>query len=98
MGFSLIWIGLGIAIAGYFIGDGLKNFQNPNAKSFVHATDDDDHELIKENEVHYFMGISKQDAKTLTQEYSDIPHIFINGNVYFPKEKLRRWLLEIGSE
>lgn len=94
MDFNFIWIGLGIAAAGYFIGDGLKNFKNPLAKNLIDSLgdDEDDHELIKENQVHYFMGISKEDAKSLIQEHTDIPHVMINGNVYYPKGKLRNWL------
>lgn len=91
-------IAVGIAVAGYFIGDGLKNFKNPNAKSFIDSlNEDDEHELIKESDVHYFMGISKEDAKSLIQEHSDIPHILINGKVYYPKAKLRKWLLSLGD-
>ncbi|RTQ86594.1 DNA-binding protein [Lysinibacillus telephonicus] len=96
---ELIWIGIGIAVAGYFIGEGLKNFKNPNYKSFIEDLDEDDgHELIKENEVHYFIGISKEDAKKLIQEYPDIPHVKLNDNVYYPKEKLRNWLMHLGEK
>ncbi|RKQ32670.1 helix-turn-helix domain-containing protein [Oceanobacillus halophilus] len=97
MEFDFIWIGLGIAVAGFFIGEGLKNFNNPEAKSLFDSLDDVQHGLIKENEVHDFMGISKEDAKTLIDEYPDIPHIKINKKVYYPKEKLRKWLMEIGN-
>lgn len=41
------------------------------------------------------MGISKEDAKVLIQEYPDIPHILINDKVYYPKEKLRKWLTNL---
>lgn len=96
MTWSFIWLAAGIAVAGYFIGDGLKNFKNPDAKNFIDSLDeDDDHELIKENDVHYFMGISKEDAKSLIQEHSDIPHIVINSQVYYPKRKFRKWLLDV---
>lgn len=91
-------IAIGIAVAGYFIGDGLKNFNNPSKKGLMDAfEEDDEHELIKESEVHYFMGISKEDAKSLINEHSDIPHIMINNKVYYPKSKLRTWLMNIGN-
>lgn len=93
-----IWLALGIAIAGYLIGDGLKNFKNPNSKNILESLDESgDHELIKENEVHHFIGISKEDAKDLIREHPNIPHIIINNKVYYPKAKLREWLLKIGS-
>lgn len=100
MGFDLIWIGLGIAAAGYFIGDGLKNFKNPDAKdslSEIFDDDSDEQELIKESNVHSFIGISKDDAKVLIQEYPEIPHVLINDKVYYPKIKLRRWLTSLGE-
>ena len=88
-------LAIGIAVAGYFIGDGLKN---PNAKSLIDSLEEeDDHELIKESDVHYFMGISKEDAKSLIQEHPDVPHIIINSKVYFPKAKLRKWLFTLGE-
>jgi len=91
-------IALGIAAAGYFIGDGLKNFKNPEAKNIIDSFDEDDeHELIKENDLHFFMGISKEDAKSLIQDHPDVPHIIINNNVYYPKAKLRKWLLSVGE-
>ena len=96
MEWDFIIIAIGIAVAGYFIGDGLKNFKNPNA-SMDSLEDDDEHELIRESDVHYFMGISKKDAKSLIKEYSDVPHIIINSKVYFPKAKLRKWLLNLGE-
>lgn len=98
MEFNFIWIGIGIAVAGYFIGDGLKNFKNPQAKNIMEYLDEDDqHELIKENEVHYFMGISKEDAEMLILEHPSIPHVKINGKTYFPKAKLREWLMKLGE-
>ena len=99
MELGFIWIAIGIIGAGYFIGDGLKNMNNPNAKSFIDALDDedDDHELIKESDVFHFMGISKEDAKALIKEHPDVPHIIISGNVYYPKMKLRKWLLDRGE-
>lgn len=90
MGFDFIWIGLGIAAAGYFIGDGLKNFKNPEAKdSLSDFFEEDEHELIREKDVHYFIGISKEDAQQLLEGSPDVPKIELNENIYYPKEKLR---------
>lgn len=92
MEIDTVWIALGIAAFGYFIGDGLKNFKNPMAKNVL--DDDDEHELIKESEVHLFMGISKEDATKLVEEHADVPHMVLNGKTYFPKTKLREWLMK----
>ncbi|RBW68260.1 helix-turn-helix domain-containing protein [Bacillus taeanensis] len=91
-------LAVGIAAAGYFIGEGLKNFNNPSAKNvFDRLDEDDEQKLIKESEVHHYIGVSKEDAKRLIQEHSDIPHLSLNGKTYFPKSKLREWLLKIGD-
>ena len=95
---DFIVLGIGIAVAGYCIGDGLKNFNNPSAKNVIESLDEDDeHELIKESAVHHYIGVSKEDAKQLIKEHSDIPHILLNGKVYFPKSKLHQWLLKLGN-
>lgn len=102
MEIDLIWIGLGIAAAGYFIGEGLKNFKNPEAKSLISAVNEEENlnpgqELIPENHVHHLLGISEEDTKTLIQDHPDIPHIIINNKTYYPKTKLREWLVNIGN-
>lgn len=64
MGFDYIWIGCGIAIAGYFIGNGLKNFNNPGGNVLGGIggifDEDDEHELINENDVHHFGYIKRR--------------------------------------
>ncbi|MFS0864790.1 DNA-binding protein [Fredinandcohnia sp. 179-A 10B2 NHS] len=96
---GLLFLGIGIALAGYFIGDGMKNFNNPQAKGVLeHLEEDDLDELIKEKDIHYYIGVSKEDAKQLVSEHPDIPHIVLNGTVYYPKTKLRKWLLDLGDK
>ncbi|SHN30553.1 DNA-binding protein [Gracilibacillus kekensis] len=90
---NVIILALGIATAGYFIGRGLENFQNPDSSnSLTHVFDEEDELLIKEKEVHHYIGISKEDAQTLLSEYSNVPHIRLNGNIYFNKSQLKEWL------
>lgn len=98
MELDFLWLGLGLAAFGYFLGDGLKNFKNPSSRNALEFLDDDDeHELIKANDVHHFLGVSKEDAQLLVDEYPDIPHIILNGQVYYPKVKLREWLMKLGE-
>ncbi|MHA6252937.1 DNA-binding protein [Oceanobacillus sp. CAU 1775] len=100
MDLDFLFLALGIAAAGYFIGEGLKNFKNPNAEyslSELLNDDDDGVVLLKEKDVHYYIGISKEDTKGLIQQYPDIPHVIINDKVYYPKAKLRDWLKNLGE-
>ncbi|WP_164215734.1 DNA-binding protein [Virgibacillus sp. YIM 98842] len=90
MDLGLMWIAAGFAAFGYFIGDGLKNFKNPDSVDVLES--DDSLVLIKEKEIHHFLGIAKEDARTLLKDYPDIPHMTINNNIYYPKAKLREWM------
>lgn len=98
---DFIAIAIGIAVAGYFIGNGLKNFknptENPDGNGIFDFDLDDKHRLIKESQVYHYMGISKEDAKVLIKEHPDIPHIMLNGKAYYPKSKLKEWLLTLGE-
>jgi hypothetical protein len=76
----------------------LKNFKNPTAKNvFERFGEDDDQKLIKASDIHHYIGVSKEDAKRLIEEHSDIPHIMLNGKVYYQKTKLREWLSKVGE-
>ncbi|WP_368237637.1 hypothetical protein ABQ520_10030 [Bacillus velezensis] len=80
--------GIGIALAGYFIGDGLKNFKSPDPHEHT------DHILIKEKDLHfyigYYLGVTKEEAKQIVPDTSDVPHITRNGKRYVQKTALKR--------
>ncbi|SHG01509.1 DNA-binding protein [Ornithinibacillus halophilus] len=98
MDLGLLYLGLGLAAFGFFIGDGLKNFKNPSAKlSDAFDDEEEEYKLIKQNELYWVIGVSKEDAKKIIEEYPDIPHITIDGNVYYPKKKVKEWLMTIGD-
>ncbi len=95
---DLMWIGLGLVGAAFFIGEGLKNFKNPNGRSLMDSLDSSDTDnFIKEDQIHHYIGVSKEDAKALLQEYPDIPHIRLNGNIYYPRKKVMKWMTELGD-
>ncbi|WP_050181675.1 hypothetical protein [Domibacillus robiginosus] len=88
-----LFLGLGIALAGYFIGDGLKNWKNPSEKTFMdHFKRRDQPEFIREDSLHRFIGTPKEDAKALLEENRDIPSIKVNGKMYVSRTSLRQWL------
>ncbi|WP_413375738.1 DNA-binding protein [Alkalihalobacillus sp. 1P02AB] len=101
------WFAIAIIGAAYLIGDGLKNFKstgsassNSNADSNNKFGTDDINflgapELIKESKIQNYIGISKEDEKSLVKDYPSVPHIIVNGQVYFPTSKLKKWINEI---
>ena len=56
MDMDFIWIAIGLALLGYFIGDGLKNFGNPKQGSCYY-------DFIKENELQYYINLSESEFK-----------------------------------
>lgn len=92
------WIAIGMIGAAYFIGSGLKNFKNPDPSSSNSIWDNDHNhfwgapELIREDKVHSYIGILKEDATSLVKDYPSIPHLIINGRVYFPADQLKKWV------
>ncbi|WP_416150079.1 DNA-binding protein [Salipaludibacillus sp. HK11] len=98
MELDFFWLAAGLAFAAYFIGDGMKNFKNPNGKNMMDKISElDEMELIHEKYVHHILGIDQKDAEELTKEHADIPHIVINTNIYYPKTRLLEWVEEIGK-
>ena len=100
MTYGLIAIGVGIALCGYFVGEGLKNFRNPSASSDYYDSMEDwgQPKLIKQSEVHYHLGIKKEDAKSLVQDYPSVPHVKINNQIYYPTKKLKQWAETLSKE
>ena len=93
-----VWIALGIAIGGFFIGNGLKKINYHYSKNYIEYMDEEEeHELIKESEVHRFIGVTKKEAKLLLHGQPDLPQINLNGRVYFVKRKLRDWIINLGN-
>lgn len=94
-----IILALGIAAAGYFIGKGLENFQHPEPGNTIDSflDDDDDEILIPEKDIHYVIGVTKKDSEVLLQEYPEIPHIKLNGNVYYHKQEIKEWMKNLNK-
>jgi hypothetical protein len=93
MGF--LTIGIGLAVAVYFLCEGLNNITNPGSKNAFEQIDEvDEQELIKASELHYYLGVSKAEAEEFMKAHSDLPRICINGKAYYLKTKLREWLLK----
>ncbi|MEC0584664.1 hypothetical protein P8840_00220 [Bacillus spizizenii] len=80
---------MGVALAGYFIGEGLKQMNHPK------AYEKSDTYLIKERDIHFyighFLGITTTEAKQLAGDMTDIPYIEINGKKYVQKHLLKEW-------
>jgi len=96
MGF--LTIGIGLAVAVYFLCEGLNNITNPVSKNEFEQVDVvDEQELIKASELHYYLGVSKAEAEVFMKAHSNLPQICINGEAYYLKTKLSEWLLKMNK-
>lgn len=89
MEIDFFWIGLGIAAFGYFIGNGLKNFKNPEA-SF--QFEDEYPTLIKEKDLHTYLNLSKDEVADLLKQHPNAPKIELNGTTYYPYQQFMKWI------
>ncbi|MFT4400705.1 hypothetical protein ACMX2I_11850 [Bacillus sp. SW14] len=84
-----VFLGIGIALAGYFIGEGLKQMNHSK------ASEKSDTLLIKERDIYYyigyFLGITTAEAKQLAGDMTDLPYIEVNGKKYVQKHLLKEW-------
>lgn len=82
-----VFLGIGVALAGYFIGEGLKQMYQPK------GNEQNDILLIKERDIYFyighFLGITTTEAKQLAGDMTDIPYIEINGKKYVQKHMLK---------
>ncbi|MBM0066884.1 DNA-binding protein [Alkalicoccobacillus gibsonii] len=92
-----VWFAIALIGFAYFIGDGLKHFKKGKPKSGNYSELLDDElwgtpKLVKESKIHDYTGLSKEDAKTLVKDYPSVPHLKVNGQIYFPLKKLKAWI------
>ncbi|MGG0714619.1 hypothetical protein ABE081_18920 [Bacillus subtilis] len=84
-----VFLGIGIALAGYFIGKGLKQMNHTK------GSEQNDILLIKERDIYFyiglFLGITTTEAKQLAGDMADLPYIEINGKKYVQKHMLKDW-------
>ncbi|MCY8201565.1 hypothetical protein MOC25_18205 [Bacillus subtilis] len=84
-----VFLGIGIALAGYFIGEGLKQMNQTK------GNEQNDILLIKERDIYFyigaFLGITTTEAKQLAGDMADLPYIEINGKKYVQKQMLKDW-------
>lgn len=83
---DFFWIGAGLAVFGYFIGDGLKNFKNPKGSPSGHPT------LIKEKDLYIYLGLRPEEVKELLVKYPEAPKLVLKGTTYYPYEHFTQWL------
>lgn len=88
IGFGLFCIGVGLAIMGKYIGNGLQNFRKPKKEV-------DYYTFLKESDLEMLLNLSTNEIKALLNEHPDIPKITLNGTTYYPKKQFVEWVASI---
>lgn len=79
------WIAIGLALLGYFIGNGLKQMNHPQKTSM-------DYYLIEESNLHTYLSLSREEVKDLISKYPNAPKIELNGKIYYNYQHLINWI------
>ena len=83
-----IWLAIGIALAGFFIGEGLKSLgSKTNAADYYY--------FLKEEELSYYVNLTAKEIEQFLQEHPDAPKVNLNGTVYYPVKQFQDWLKQI---
>lgn len=82
---GLTMLAIGIALMGYFIGKGLHNLGQPEKGRNYHY-------FIKENELEFYLNLSKIEIEELLRKYPDAPRLELNGKKYYPQKQFMEWL------
>jgi hypothetical protein len=79
-------VAAGLAVLGYFIGDGLKNFGNPKPSFSDYPT------LVKEKDLHLHVGLSKEEVGEMLHKFPDAPIIELKGTTDYPYQRFMEWM------
>lgn len=77
-------IAIGLALMGYFIGKGLQNFSTPEKQQ--------SYQLISEEDLPFYIHLSKEEVEELLTKYPGAPKIELNGTTYYPYKQFIDWL------
>lgn len=83
---EFFWLAVGIALMGYFIGDGLKYINRPKKKSSSTPT------LIKEEDLPYYVQLTKKELEDLFKKHPNVPKIKLDGKNFYHYEQFCDWL------
>lgn len=91
---SIFLLGVCIVIGSWMISSGLKT-KVPTKQAIQH-------QLLTQSELVEYLGLSKEEIQKLTELYdgdgsytSELPHIKIGSEFYYPKSAIDKWLLNV---
>lgn len=108
---SAYTLGVSIIIAGYFIGNGIRNGLTCFSKGEVHKDETSMWDLlrmqnedirqskfVKKKYMRRYFGLSKKQLDNFLNQHLDIPSININGETYYIREELNEWMKNLYSK
>jgi len=85
LGFGFVALAIGLAAMGYFVGKGLQNFGRPEAGNQYNM-------FIEENELEFYLNLSKDEIEELLRKYPNAPKMELNGKTYYPYTQFMEWV------
>ncbi|WP_068673541.1 hypothetical protein [Oceanobacillus sp. Castelsardo] len=88
LGNGLIFLAIGLALMGYFVGKGLQNVGHPE-KGYKYNL------LIKESDLEFYLNLNKNEIEELLRKYPNAPKIELNGTNYYSYKQFMEWVSTI---
>lgn len=82
--FEALIIALGIAFAGYFIGEGLKRQGSMKNEAGYYY-------FLKEHELTQFINLTDKDIAQFLKDHPEVPKVEINGKAFYPAKQFQQW-------
>ncbi|MGD6782306.1 DNA-binding protein [Sutcliffiella horikoshii] len=89
-----LWLAVTIIACAYFLFEAIKGFsphsnsRNPIDKIF----DEEENLLVKEQDLHSHIGLTKEETRALLYQYPEIPKLDISGRYYYSPEQVKGWI------
>lgn len=78
-------LAIGIAFAGFFIGEGLKRQGSMKNEAGYYY-------FLQEHELVQYVNLNTQDIAQFLKDHPDAPKVVINGKTYYPAKQFQQWL------
>lgn len=81
-------IALGLALGGYFIGEGLKRQGSKKNET-------DYYYFLQEHELTQWINLNTKELEQFLKNHPEAPKVIINGKTYYPAKQFKKWLTEL---
>lgn len=81
-------LAIGIALAGYFIGEGLKRQGSRKNEAGYYY-------FLQQHELTQYINLNDKEIAQFLKDHPEAPKVIINGKAYYPAKQFQKWLTEL---